>query len=475
MRHHEFVDLDDYAGILKNPDLEVSSLSEALVVAFTRPLISIWVPLTMLSLELDRALYGSQAGGYLLTNVALHVVTSLLLFHVFVRMTGASWACAFVAALFAIHPLHVESVAWASERKDTLSALFFVLTLLAYLRYVERPASRLRYALVLVCLGLGLLAKPMLVTLPGVLLLLDHWPLRRLDVRALREKLPMLALVVADAFVTWAVQGARGAFSYGMGLPLRLRIANAIDAIHIYLWQTLWPRDLAVFYPHPVASASLTKSRALLGALLLAALTAGVFLLRRSQPWWITGWLWYLGTLVPVIGLVQVGQQGRADRYTYIPMIGLGLAVAFGARHLAQTPARRIGTAGLAGLALAAFAWLAAQQVHTWRNSITLYEQAIAVSPNASYPYLRLGMVYAIQGELGPAQQPLRRAVALEPGQAKAIVRQLDSLASAQAEELRFDAALRTAVFAIAFAEETGQPEVAASLRARLPALRVPR
>ncbi len=470
MGHHEFVDLDDYAGILTNQELEVSSLTEAVVVAFTRPLLSIWVPLTMLSLELDRALYGAQPAGYLLTNVALHLACVLLLFHVLLRMTGATWACAFVAAVFAIHPLHVESVAWASERKDTLSALFFMLTLLAYLRYVERPAARLRYALVLVCLALGLLAKPMLVTLPGVLLLLDYWPLRRLDARALREKLPMLALVAADAFVTWWVQGARGAMSYGLGLPLWLRIANAIDATCLYLWQTLWPSGLAVFYPHP--GASLTRGRVLLGALVLLALSVGAFRVRRSQPWWITGWLWYLGTLVPVIGLVQVGQQGRADRYTYIPMIGLGIAVAFGARHLARTPARRLATAALASLALAAFVGLSAQQIGTWRNSVTLYEQAIAVSPGAAYPYQRLGIWYAIQGDLGRANAPLRRSVALEPGQAKEIVRQLDSLASAHAGELRFDAAVQTAAFAIAFAEETGQPEAAASIRARLPDLR---
>jgi len=471
VRHHEFVDLDDYAGILWNPDLRVGSLTEAIRVAFTKPLLSIWVPLTMLSLELDRALYGEAPARYLLTNVALHVASALLLLHVLWRMTGSTGASAFVAGVFALHPLHVESVAWASERKDTLSALFFMLTWLAYLRYVERPV-RVRYALVVASLALGLLAKPMLVTLPFVLLLLDYWPLRRLDLGAVREKLPLLALVAAESLATYVVQGARGAMSYGMGLPLSLRVANAIDSTFIYLRQTFWPSDLAVFYAHPAAS--LDVARVAVAASVLLVLSAAAFALRRTQPWWLVGWLWYLGMLVPVIGLVQVGMQGRADRYTYLPMIGLSLAVAFGARHRVRSGAQRRALAVAATVVLAVFAWLASAQVATWRNSFTLYERVIAVAPDSSYPHQRLGMVYAMQSDFGRAQQHFQRAIELEPQEAKEIVHQLGSMARAHAENSRFEAAVRTAAFAIALAEETDQPEAAAALRARLPELRAP-
>src|SRR5262245_32612284 len=259
VRHHAFVDLDDDPGILFNPDLRVASLGEALVVAFTKPLISIWTPLTLLSWQLDYALYGVTPAGYLLTNVALHAAAAVLCFLAFARMTGAVVTSAFIAAVFAVHPLHVESVAWASERNDTLSALFFMLTLYAYAAYVERPASRWRFVAVHVSLVLGLLAKPMLVTLPFVLLLLDFWPLRRLDLRAVREKIAMFALVAADAYATYFMQGAHGAFDYGARLPLTLRVANAIDATCMYLWQTLWPTGLSFFYPHGLASHGLLR------------------------------------------------------------------------------------------------------------------------------------------------------------------------------------------------------------------------
>jgi tetratricopeptide (TPR) repeat protein len=470
VRHHAFVDLDDYAGILLNPDLQVGSLGQALVVAFTKPLISIWTPLTLLSWQLDRALYGDAPAGYLLTNVALHAAAAVLCFLALARMTGAAVTSAFVAAVFAVHPLHVESVAWASERKDTLSALFFMLTLYAYAAYIERPRSRWRFAAVHVSLVLGLLAKPMLVTLPFVLLLLDFWPLRRLDAGAVREKFAMFALVAADAYATYYVQGAYGAFSYGGGLPLWLRVANAIDATCTYLWQTVWPTGLAVFYPHGLAS--LGMRRLLFEAALLALLTLAALGVRRRQPWWLVGWLWYLGTLVPVIGLVQVGMQGRADRYTYLPMVGLALAAAFGARHFAQTRAAQVALATAGACAVAALSVAAAAQVPVWRDSFALYERAIAVSPQASFPLLRLGMVYAYRGEFGEARTRFRRSVELDPASAHDILRQLDSMSQGHAEQGRPAEAIATASFAIAFAEETGQTETAAAIRTRLPALR---
>jgi len=470
VRHHAFVDLDDDAGILFNPDLRVGSVGEALVVSFTKPLISMWAPLTLLSWQLDHALYGDAPAGYLLTNVALHAAAALLCFLAFARMTGAAVTSAFVAAVFAVHPLHVESVAWASERKDVLSALFFMLTLYAYAAYVEQPASRWRFVAVHVALVLGLLAKPMLVTLPFVLLLLDYWPLRRLDLSAVREKFAMFALVAADAYATYYVQGAYGAFDYGARLPLTLRVANAIDATSMYLWQTVWPTSLSVFYPHSLGTHGVR--RLLFEAAVLALLTLAALAVRRRQPWWLVGWLWYLGTLVPVIGLVQVGMQGRADRYTYLPMVGLALAVGFAARHLARTRAAQVALATFGACAVAALSLAAAAQVPVWRDSFTLYEHAIAVSPQTWFPVMRLGMVYAYGGEFGEAKTRFRRSVELDPSSAHEILRLLDSMSQWHAEQGRPDQAVTTAAFAIAFAEETGQVETAAAIRARLAGLR---
>jgi hypothetical protein len=260
--------------------------------------------------------------------------------------------------------------------------------------------------------------------------------------------------------------------SFAESLPLDWRIANAVDATCVYLWQTLWPDDLAVFYPHPGNSLGLVRLG--LEAGLLLGLTAAAFAVRRTQPWWLVGWLWYGITLVPVIGVVQVGMQGRADRYTYLPMIGLAIAVAFGARHAARTRALRTAAAAAGIAALAALAGVAARQVHTWRDSFTLYSHAIEVSPESSFPHLRLGMVYAMEGELGAAQQSFERAVALSPQDAAHIVRQLDSMARAHARSGRPEQAVSTAAYAIRFAEETGQGDAAREIRAHLPELRSP-
>ena len=298
VRNHEFVDLDDWAGILYNANVRASSVGEALHVAFTRPMISIWTPLTMLSFQLDWALYGPDPTGYLVTNAALHALSTLLLFGALLLMTGATGASAFVAAVFAVHPLHVESVAWASERKDALSGVFWMLTLLCYTHYVRLPSSLARYALVLLCLGLGLLAKPMLVTLPCVLLLLDYWPFNRLDARAFREKLPMFAFAAFVSLINLQVQAMHGAMGFGLGVPLWARLMNAVDAYAMYLVQTFWPTGLAAFYVHP--GVSLPIGRFALGASVLLALTAAAFAVRRTRPYALMGWLWFGGTLVPV-------------------------------------------------------------------------------------------------------------------------------------------------------------------------------
>jgi tetratricopeptide (TPR) repeat protein len=412
VRRHEFVDFDDETHIVRNPSLRASSPGAALLTAFTDTSLDSWMPLTVLSLQLDRALYGAEPRGYLLTNVALHALAAVVLFLALAAMTGSTGRSAFVAAVFTVHPLHVESVAWASERKDVLSGLFWMLTLAAYARYAAQPGAR-RYALVTLAFALGLLAKPMLVTLPGVLLLLDYWPLRRLGRRAWLEKIPLLALSAAASFATLRAQRAIGATDFGDAIPLGQRLANAIESYVAYLGLGLWPSGLAVFYPHP--GASIPPLRVAAAACALAALCAAALRLRRSRPYLLVGWLWYLGTLVPVIGLVQVGGQARADRYTYVPLVGLAIALAWGAADLVRTRAgsRALAAVGAAAVAaLAAAAWV---QVGYWRDSLTLLERNLAVAPDSYVAHAQLAVVHVRKGRLERAEPHVREAYRLMP------------------------------------------------------------
>ncbi len=466
VRHHEYLDLDDLPLIVWNPDMEPASLGEALAIAFGKPQVSGWVPVTTLSHQLDRWLWGRDAGMPLLENVALHALATLLLLLAFERLTGRLGASAFVAGVFAVHPLHVESVAWAIERKDVLSAACFAALLLLYARFAERPDSDARWRAVLACLALGLLCKPMLVTAPFVLLLLDGWPLRRLDADALREKLPMFGMALIVAVVTWRAQQGVGALSFGEALPLGARVENALHALVAYLGDAVWPSGLAPYYPHP--GRSLGAARVAAAALALAALTAGALALRRRMPWLLVGWLWYAGMLVPVLGLVQVGMQARADRYTYLPLVGISLALAFTVDALARSAAARRTAAGAGALAIVALAAAAAPQVHVWRDSRSLYERMRSAHPDAAYPELRLGMVEAIDGHLERARPHLERAYALDPALGRDAVRQLIGLAHDRALQGEPDVALRTARFALGFAEQTAQPERARELRARI-------
>jgi len=469
---HEFVDLDDWAGILWNPDLRVSSIGEALRIAFTRAQIAtLWAPLTTLSLQLDWFLHGPDPTGYLLTNVALHATNTLLLFVACLRLTGATWASAFVAGVFAFHPLHVESVAWASERKDVLSALFFMLTLLAYERYARDATSRSRYALVLLCLTAGLLAKPMLVTLPCVLLLLDFWPLRRLGARALREKIPMLLLSLLFALVTVQAMAKVGGISAGLEIPLAVRLANAVDAYALYLRHAFWPTQLAAHYPHP--GASLPASRVVLALAGLLAVTGLMVALRRTRPYGLVGWLWFGGMLVPVIGILQVGTQARADRYMYLPLIGLSLVVAFAVRDLVagqRTRERAAIALGIAALLILGVA--ASVQVETWRSSQTLFQRISDVSPRYAFPHVRLGMIAAMETRFGTAQEHFEQAFDRDPTTAQEVVDQLESMAAAHATLGRAGPAVATAEFAISIAAATDQADRADAIRARIPDLR---
>jgi Flp pilus assembly protein TadD len=421
VRHHAFVDYDDTLYVTDNPEVQRGLTLDGLRYAFGVAAAN-WHPLTILSHMLDCEIFGLHAGGHHLTSLALHVVDAELLLLILAGMTGALWPSAWVAALFALHPLHVESVAYVAQRKDVLSTLFFLLTIAVYARYAARPGFW-RYAAVVVCLALGLAAKPMLVTLPFVLLLLDLWPLGRARAstafRLVVEKLPLLALSAADSAVTVAFQARSGAVGSLGAYPLGMGVANALTSTVDYLGQTLWPVRLACFYPYP---ASIPPWRVAGAACLLLAVTALALSCWRRAPYLIVGWLWYLGTLVPVIGVVQVGLQARADRYTYVPLIGIFIMVAWGTRDLALKVAHRAdGTgvrrvlAGLGVLAVVACTVVSRAQVGTWRNSATLFAHAIAVTDGNFLAHNNLGLARQRAGDLDGAEAELREALRLAP------------------------------------------------------------
>ena len=426
VRGHEFVNYDDREYVVENANLRAGLSLESAAGAF-RPLATNWFPLNRLSLQLDHALFGVDPAGYHVTSLVLHAGAAVLLFLALVRMTGAPWRSAFVAGVFAIHPLHVESVAWVSERKDVLSGLFWMLALLLYARYVERPTA-LRMAGVAVTLALGLMAKPMLVTLPFVLLLLDFWPLGRLRpapgrtwpdparVRsAVVEKWPLFALVAASSAVTLAVQRAGGAMAFGDTLSFGTRAGGAVESLVVYVWKSVWPTDLAVFYPH---SGSVGPAWRTGGAsLIVVALSVGAIAARRAHPWLAVGWLWYVGTLVPVIGLVQVGMQSHADRYMYLPLVGLTLALAWGSfDRVGGSRAARLALGAAAVAALVALAGAAHVQVGHWRDTLTLFTRAAAVTGDNFVAERGLAKERLARGELAEAETHFRAALALRPG-----------------------------------------------------------
>ena len=338
---HDFINFDDDVYVYNNPHIAHGLTGHALAWSFSTFHASNWHPLTWLSHALDCQLYGAHnAAGHHLTNVALHAAVAVLLLLLLWQMTGDLWPSAFVAAVFALHPLRAESVAWVSERKDLLCGLFFILTLAAYVHYVRHPFAWGRYLLVLGAFALGLMAKPMLVTLPFLLLLLDYWPLGRMSALELSspktwrglvvEKIPLLALAAASCAVTPLAQ--RQAMIPMDVVPLSARIANAVVAYVAYIGQFFYPAGLAVFYPYP--SEGLPAWKVVLGMVVLVIVSAVALLGRRRMPYLFVGWFWYLGMLVPVIGLMQVGSQAMADRYTYLPQIGLCVALAWAPPNL---------------------------------------------------------------------------------------------------------------------------------------------
>lgn len=509
-RRYDWLNYDDPVYVTANPGVLQGLSAEGVRWAFTTTHGANWFPLTWLSWQADVERAGLDRSAFATTSIVLHALATLALFLAFRRMTGDLWPSAFVAAVFGLHPLHVEPVAWIAARKDPLAGLFFALALLVYAPARERPPSPARLTGVALCLTLGLLAKQMVVTLPIVLLLLDGWPLGRLRDRAgLRrcviEKLPLFALACAGGVMTIVAQGSGGAIADFEQLSLGRRLANAVVSFAVYLGQTFWPRDLAVFYPHPRGQLS---AFAIAGsALLLIALSGLAWRAARRHPAVTVGWLWFVITLLPVIGIVQVGSQAHADRYMYLPLVGLAIAVAWGvpalARRLPLDPRRR--TAALGTVALAAVAALAVDttaQLSHWRDSESLMRRAIAVTGPNFIAHGHLGDALLSQGRAAEAAAELRESARIEPSYAtvtnnlawllatyrdpairspqeavhyaQLAVRSapddpavLDTLAAAYASAGRFDQAADTATRAARMVRDLGEPELAEQIEKR--------
>ncbi|MEO6237907.1 MAG: tetratricopeptide repeat protein [Vicinamibacterales bacterium] len=422
VRHFELVNWDDSTYVTENPTVLGGLSWTSAWWALTTGHSPYWHPMTWLSHLLDITLFGSDTGMYHLTNLVIHIANTVLVFEFFRRATTAVGRSAFVAAIFAVHPLHVESVAWIAERKDVLSTLFWVLTLLAYVAYVWRPAA-IRYAVMLVVFGLALMSKPMVVTLPAVLLLLDVWPLGRLNAggagnerdsghawpRLILEKLPLLVLALATSVATIVVQNRVGAMANLAALPWQDRAANATIGYVAYIGKTIWPSRLAAFYP----LFDISATRVAAAALVLLAATATAMALRKRYPFVVVGWLWYLVTIAPVIGLLQAGEQGMADRFMYVPMIGLLIIVAWGAPVICNRFRRTVPLAA-AGVVLACAVTARAQVAH-WANSVELWQHATRVTPGSYIAHENLGQALRERGQLADAQASYQRALKNAP------------------------------------------------------------
>lgn len=424
---------DDRDYVFENQHVRTGLSAENVGWAFTTFDCANWHPLTWLSLQLDASLDpGLKPQDFHVTNVLFHVANTVLLFLVFAQMTGMLWRSAMVAALFGLHPLHVESVAWIAERKDVLSAFFWILTMWAYVAYVRRPGV-LRYLLVILALALGLMAKPMLVTLPYVLLLLDYWPLGRLDTpppkelaaragtptawavsRLFLEKLPLVILSLASCVVTYVAQQEGRAVGTIEKFPLGERIENAIATLAIYIGKTLWPQNLTCFYPYPHGSISLAL--VLSSGIFLIAVTVGMLFFGRRWPYLPVGWFWYLGTLVPVIGIVQVGDQALADRYTYIPLIGLFLLGTWGISDL-LTGLRLSASiqTGLAVVVVAVCSIGTLMQVQHWANDLTLWKHAVQATKDNYLAHDHYGVALSHSNQFQEAREHYQKSLALNP------------------------------------------------------------
>jgi len=425
---YDFVNFDDPLYLEENRFVRLGLAPESIIWAFTDGIATTgyWAPLTLLTLLWDSQIYGMQAGGYHLTNLLLHCINTLLLFVLFRRITGAIWSSALVAMLFAIHPLHVESVAWVSERKDVLSTLFWVLTLWAYAKYTEAPGAG-RYMIAIILFILGLTAKPMLVTLPFILLLLDYWPLGRFPVRGtanrkiylrkatglVLEKLPFMIIALVAALGAYLGQHAAGTVTPLTGIGLETRISNTLIAYSGYLRDMFWPVNLAVLYPHP---GDLPVWMPLLAAVLLCGVTIVVLRRMVTWPFLFLGWFWYLLTLAPVSGIVVIGPHATADRYTYVPLIGLFVMIAWGVPKLmARFPGKKIWLATSSLVALSALTVLTHKQIQHWENSFTLFTHTLAVTSNNPIAHNNLGLALEKRGNTNAAIEHYREALRIKP------------------------------------------------------------
>ena len=410
---------DDTEYLTSNWNIKAGLTKESIVWAFSTSYASNWHPVTWLSHMLDYELYGLEPFGHHLTSLLFHIINTLLLFGVLLKMTGALWRSGLVAVLFALHPLNVESVAWVSERKNVLSTFFLLLTLWAYVRYVDKKNAR-NYLLVVLFLALGLMSKPMLVTLPFVLLLLDFWPLKRFgEVRPARlifEKVPLFILLIGSCVATFIAQKSGGAIRSSEFSSLYFRIANALVSYFEYLRNMLWPSGLSVFYPHPGNALPIWKPLAC--TIVLVVVTIWVVKEIRRAPYLAVGWFWYLGTLVPVIGIVQVGEQAMADRYTYVPLIGIFIAIAWSLPEQIKTGKEKLLPilSGIVISLLIALTWI---QVSHWKNSITLFKHAINVTDTkylgVATIHAFLGDAYHREGELDIAISEFKKSLDLDP------------------------------------------------------------
>lgn len=433
---YEFISLDDPGYIFQNPFVVDGLTWDGVGWAFSAFHSSNWHPLTWLSHMMDVTCFGMEAGDHHLVNIFLHAINTVLLFLSLSRMTGAFWRSVSVAALFAVHPLHVESVAWVAERKDVLSGLFFMLVLLSYENYTRRGGT-VRYLLTAFLFVLGLMAKPMLVTVPFVLLLLDVWPLGRTPLsppadgsdrkplpwkRLFLEKAPLIILSLGSCAVTYFAQQTGDAISDLNSLPFGFRIGNALVSYVVYLGKTFRPSSLAVLYPYPSGNLPLWQTT---GASLILIIVTIVVLLRFRRPYLTVGWFWYLGMLIPVIGFVQVGSQAMADRYTYLPLIGAFIAAVWLLVDLVDVvpgtlPHRGKILAAFAATVLAALSVASRSQLGYWKNSLSLYNHTLSVTSNNSLIHYNLGCVLAEKGRSEDAILQFEESLRIDPGYAKA-------------------------------------------------------
>lgn len=413
---HGFVDYDDAEYVFRNPRVRAGLSAEGIAWAFTSVEAANWHPLTWLSHMLDCQMFGLRPAGHHATNLVLHTLNVVLLFLTLARLTGGLWPSAAVAALFALHPLNVESVAWVAERKNLLSTLFWILAVAAHGWYARRPGPA-RYVAVVTATALALMSKPMAVTLPFALLLLDFWPLGRMRRgtigRLVVEKLPLLALAALTSAITFEAHLTGGSVVAVDAIPPGARAANAIVSYAAYVGKIVWPARLGVFYPHRESSLPMAQVVATCAALVLV--TAAALRAARRAPYLAVGWLWYLGTLLPVIGIVQVGTQAMADRYAYVPAIGLFVALSWGAAALAPRRPLSRALAVAAAAALVALAVRTSQQVRVWRDSLSLFASTIAAVPDSWVAHYNLGNALMASGRTAEAEAQFSETVRLQP------------------------------------------------------------